>query len=54
MREAVLAIIKANNERTVFNALGMEVTQVDADETIVSLTIDQRHFQHVGLVGPAP
>ena len=50
MREAVLAIIKANNERTVFNALGMEVTQVDADETIVSLTIDQRHFQHVGLV----
>ncbi len=50
MSQAVEAVIAANNHRTVFHALGMQVTKVDADETIVSLTIDERHFQHVGLV----
>lgn len=50
MSKHVLEFIKARAEHTVFNALGIVVDKVDADETIVSLKIDERHKQHVGLV----
>lgn len=50
MSEHLQAIIDKNNDRTVFKALGMVVEALDADETIVSLSVDERHFQHMGLV----
>ena len=50
MSEGLVELIKTRHEHTVFKALGIEVSKVDADETIVALTIDERHLQHVGLV----
>lgn len=50
MSEHVLEFIKAHSDHTVFKALGIRVDKVDFDETIVSLEIDHRHKQHVGLV----
>lgn len=50
MNARIQAIVDENNDRTVFKALGMTVDRLDADETIVSLSIDDRHYQHVGLV----
>jgi len=43
-------LIKTQHEHTVFKALGILVDKISADETIVSLTIDERHLQHVGIV----
>lgn len=43
-------LIKKTNDRTVFGALGIEITKLDADETIVSMPVDYRHLQHAGLV----
>lgn len=50
MSKAVADLIKSQGEKTVFNALGLCVEQIDADETIISLIIDDRHYQHLGLV----
>lgn len=50
MKSQVLALLKTNNEHTVFKALSITVLKVDEDETLLSLTIDDRHRQHVGLV----
>lgn len=50
MSKRVEAIIAASNENTIFHALGIEIEKLDADETIVTLNIDKRHYQHVGLV----
>ena len=43
-------IIKDRHDFTVFKALGIEINQINADESVVSLVIDQRHYQHVGIV----
>lgn len=51
MSKRVLSLIKENHEKTIFKTLGMELVKVDADETIVEIAkVDERHFQHVGLV----
>ena len=50
MTSQVAELIKANHEHTVFKALGILINKIDPDETIVSLIIDDRHKQHVGLV----
>lgn len=50
MIERVRGLIAKNDTHTVFHALGMSVDKLGPDETVVSLKIDQRHFQHVGLV----
>ena len=50
MNKQVAELIKTQHERTIFNALGIVVSKIDADETIVSLHIDERHRQHRGLV----
>lgn len=50
MTKRIQDIIDKNNDRTVFKALGMVVDKLGPDETIVSLSIDERHYQHVGLV----
>jgi 1,4-dihydroxy-2-naphthoyl-CoA hydrolase len=43
-------IIKSSNQQTVFHALGIEIIKLDADETVVRMPIDERHYQHMGLV----
>lgn len=50
MSKRVQELIDKTNRRTVFHALGIAIQKLDADETIVSLNVDERHFQHVGLV----
>jgi uncharacterized protein (TIGR00369 family) len=50
MSKLVADIIKQRHDQTVFKALGLEITKLDSDETIVGLTIDERHHQHMGLV----
>lgn len=50
MSKRVQQLIEKTNQRTVFHALGIEIDKLDADETVVSLQVDDRHFQHVGLV----
>jgi len=50
MMDKVQKLIKQRNEKTVFHCLGITLEKLDPDETIVSLTIDDRHRQHVGLV----
>ncbi len=50
MSKRVEAIIAANPENTIFHALGITIEKLDADETICALTIDKRHYQHLGLV----
>jgi 1,4-dihydroxy-2-naphthoyl-CoA hydrolase len=50
MTDRVRRLIEKNHQRTVFHALGMNIDKLDADETIISLAIDDRHYQHVGLV----
>jgi 1,4-dihydroxy-2-naphthoyl-CoA hydrolase len=50
MIKNVLEMIAKNQEHSVFHALGITIDKVDPDESIVSLTVDDRHFQHAGLV----
>jgi 1,4-dihydroxy-2-naphthoyl-CoA hydrolase len=50
MSEWVKNIVVEKHEQTVLHALGIRVEKVDADETVVSMAVDDRHKQHVGLV----
>lgn len=50
MKEKLLRIVEETNNNTVFKALGIQIDKLDADESIVSMAIDHRHRQHVGLV----
>jgi 1,4-dihydroxy-2-naphthoyl-CoA hydrolase len=50
MNEQFLRMIKLNNENTVFKALDISIEKLDSDETIVSLEVDKRHLQHMGIV----
>lgn len=50
MSEWVQHIIEKNHHRTVVSHLGISIVKVDKVETILSLVIDDRHLQHVGLV----
>lgn len=50
MSELVEQIIKLNHDQTIFKALGLTIGKLDPNETVVSLNIDERHYQHRGLV----
>lgn len=50
MSERLHSLLERAHNHTVFHALGIVVDKIDADETVVSLTIDERHLQHIGLV----
>lgn len=50
MKDLIEQSIIDNHEKTVFHALGITLDRLDPDQTQVSLTVDDRHRQHVGLV----
>ena len=50
MISAVEKIIKERHDSTVFGALGINIQKIDPNETVVSLQIDHRHYQHMGVV----
>ncbi len=49
-KDEVIAFIRARDAHTVFAALGVEVTQFGADETVVEVDVTERLFQHAGIV----
>lgn len=49
MKNNVLTLLESN-KNTVFEALSIEIIKVDGEETILGLSIDDRHRQHLGLV----
>lgn len=50
MTDQIIEYIKQKNKDTVFDALGIEVTNWDPDQLTVSIEVDHRHMQHVGYV----
>ncbi len=48
--EEIVAFTKSRDPHTVFASLGIRVVCFDKDETVVALDIDERHFQHAGIV----
>lgn len=50
MSEWIRQVIEKNHHRTVVSHLGICIDKVDKIETVLSLVIDERHLQHVGLV----
>jgi 1,4-dihydroxy-2-naphthoyl-CoA hydrolase len=50
MKKRIQKIIEEGNDHTIFKTLGLIIEKLDQDETIVSLKIDNRHYQPMGLV----
>jgi 1,4-dihydroxy-2-naphthoyl-CoA hydrolase len=50
MKEELEKIVEKNNSKTVFYALGISLDKLDPDQSQVSLIIDDRHRQHMGIV----
>lgn len=49
-RGAIIAYIQEQNKHTVFEALGIEVTNWDPESVTVSIEVSSKHLQHVGYV----
>ncbi len=49
-REEFIRIVEGTNPHTVFAPLGIRVEKYDADEMRVALDIDERHYQHLGML----
>lgn len=50
MNDKIIEYIKQQNKNTVFDALGIEISNWDPDALTVSINVDHRHMQHVGYV----
>ena len=49
-REEFIAYTERLNAHTVFAPLGIRVEHYDPDAMVVALDIDERHFQHLGVL----
>lgn len=49
-REALIEFIQARDPHTVHHALGIRIESFGAEETIVAVDVDERLFQHGGIV----
>ncbi len=49
-REEFIRIVEGRNPHTVFAPLGIRVETYDPDEMRVALDIDERHYQHLGML----
>lgn len=49
-REEFIAYTDRANPHTVFAPLGIRVERYDPDEMVVALDIDERHYQHLGVL----
>lgn len=50
MSARIRSVIEESHDRTALKALGIIIDKLDSEETILSLTVDDRHRQHIGLV----
>lgn len=48
--EDFVAFTRARDPHTVFAPLGIRVVTFDKAETVVALDIDEKHYQHAGIV----
>jgi 1,4-dihydroxy-2-naphthoyl-CoA hydrolase len=49
-RDEFIEIVESRNPHTVFEPLGIRVVSYDPDAMRVSMDVDQRHHQHLGML----
>lgn len=49
-RDEFIAYIEAQDPHTIHKTLGIRIEQYDADETVAAIDVDERLFQHAGIV----
>jgi 1,4-dihydroxy-2-naphthoyl-CoA hydrolase len=49
-RDEFIEIVESRNPRTVFEPLGIRVVSYDPDAMQVSMDVDHRHLQHLGML----
>jgi 1,4-dihydroxy-2-naphthoyl-CoA hydrolase len=49
-REEFIEIVESRNARTVFEPLGIRVASYDPDAMQVTMDVDHRHHQHLGML----
>ena len=49
-REEFIRIVESTNPRTVFEPLGISVARYDPDAMQVTMNVDHRHHQHLGML----
>jgi 1,4-dihydroxy-2-naphthoyl-CoA hydrolase len=49
-RNEFIEIVESRNPRTVFEPLGIRVVRYDPDALQVSMDVDHRHLQHLGML----
>jgi 1,4-dihydroxy-2-naphthoyl-CoA hydrolase len=49
-RDEFVSVVESTNPRTVFEPLGIRVSRYDPDAMQVTMEIDERHLQHLGVL----